>query len=49
MTPEAKNWTILFSITLKSKLLATIFLLILIGSDEYFGAESPKLAENGIK
>ena len=49
VAPEAKIFTILFSITLKSLLFATIFLFILISFDQYFGAESSKLTENGIK
>ena len=42
VAPDAKIWTILFSLTLK-------FLFILISYDQYFGAKSSKLAENGIK
>ena len=49
MVPQAKILNILFSITLKSLLFSTLFLFMLIGSDQYFGAESPKLAENGIQ
>ena len=49
MAPEAKIWTVIFSITLKSLLFTTIFLFILISYDQYFGAESSKLTENGIK
>ena len=49
VAPEAKIWIAIFSITLKSLLFTTIFLFILISYDQYFGAESSKLTENGIK
>ena len=49
MVPEAKIWSLVFFIILKSQLYTTFFLFILISFNQYFGVENAKTAENQLK